>query len=69
MIEKPFFTGPFAPLCERFVSQKRAIGLVYETQAKRLRQFDNFCKDHAVEGSEITEELVTAYSVLCPFAQ
>ncbi|WP_312940627.1 tyrosine-type recombinase/integrase [Oscillibacter sp.] len=66
MIEKPFFTGPFAPLCERFVSQKRAIGLVYETQAKRLRQFDNFCKDHAVEGSEITEELVTAYCVRLP---
>ena len=29
MSKKPFFTGPFAPLCESYVAQKRASGLDY----------------------------------------
>lgn len=65
-MEKPFFTGPFTPMCELFVSQKRAIGLVYNTQAKRLRQFDNFCKCYDISNFEITEEIATAYCVRLP---
>ena len=45
MSKKPFFTGPFAPICESYVAQKRASGLDYNQQAKPLRLFDNFCKD------------------------
>ena len=37
-MEKTYFTGPFASLCEAFVAQKKATGAVYDTQAKRLRQ-------------------------------
>ena len=44
MSKKPFFTGPFAPICESYVAQKRASGLDYSQQAKLLRLFDNFCK-------------------------
>lgn len=59
----PFFTGPFAPMCERFVIQKRATGLLYDSQAKRLRQFDNFCKNYDIQNYEITEALASAYCV------
>ena len=51
------FNGPFAPMCEMFVTQKRACGLLYETQAKILRQFDDFCKTRNVTDYTITEEL------------
>jgi integrase len=65
-MQEPYFTGPFAPMCELFVNQKRATGLVYITQAKRLRQFDNFCKNYDIQNYEITEALVTAYCVRLP---
>jgi integrase len=61
-MEKEYFTGPFAPMCELFVNQKRAAGILYDSQAKRLRQFDNFCKDQNIQNYSITEELVTLYS-------
>ena len=54
-MEKAYFTGPFASLCETFVAQKKAAGAVYDTQAKRLRQFDNLCKAHHRTNRTITE--------------
>lgn len=65
-MQKPYFSGPFAEMCERFVTQKRATGVAYDTQQKRLRQFDNFCKDFTVHDLTITEEIVTAYCVRRP---
>jgi len=62
----PYFTGPFAPMCELFVSQKRAVGFLYDTQAKRLRQFDNFCKAYDLQNYEITEELASTYCARRP---
>jgi integrase len=62
----PFFIGPFAPMCELFVRQKRAVGFEYNGRERRLRQFDNFCKDYSIQNYEITEELVTAYCVRRP---
>lgn len=57
----PYFSGPFAPMCELFVAQKRATGKVYDTQAKQLRQFDNFCKDYNVTDFAITEDIAHAW--------
>lgn len=57
----PYFNGPFAPMCEAFVAQKRAIGKVYDTQAKRLRQFDNLCKDYDIKNYEITEDVALTW--------
>jgi len=54
---EPYFSGPFAPLCEAFVSQKRATGVVYDTQAKILRQFNNICKTHDIQDMVITKEI------------
>ncbi len=55
------FTGPFAPMCELFVSQKQATGCKYETGAKRLRQFDDFAKNYNIQNYRMTAELVNDY--------
>jgi len=41
---KVSFSGPFAELCENFVSYKRALGFKYHSEAKMLKYFDSFCK-------------------------
>jgi integrase len=66
MMTKSYFSGPFAELCEQFVTQKRATGVLYDSQAKRLRQFDNFCKDYDIQNYSVTEELVAAYCIRRP---
>lgn len=54
------FTGPFAPMCEQFVAERREAGRDYSQQEKILRMFDNFSKDYAVEPFVISEELAQA---------
>ena len=66
MTEQSYFTGPFAPMCELFVKQRRIAGSLYEARAIVLRQFDNFCKDFEVKNYAITEEIILAYSVRRP---
>ena len=61
-----YFTGPFAPMCETFVAQKRASGLVYEQQAMLLKMFDNFCKGYEVHDYTITKEIATAWCAKRP---
>jgi len=63
---KAYFDGPFAPLCELFVAQKRAAGLHYNQQAMQLRMFDNFCKKYAIQNFTITEEIALAWCQLRP---
>lgn len=60
-MKKTYFTGPFAPMCEVFVAQKRASGLVYDQQAMLLRMFDNFCKGYEIQNFTITKELAVAW--------
>ena len=61
MSKKPFFTGPFAPICESYVAQKRASGLDYSQQAKLLRLFDNFCKNYEIQSYTITKEIALTW--------
>lgn len=60
-MKQPYFTGPFAAMCEQFVTQKRALGYDYTQQAMLLRMFDNFSKSFVVEPYVITEELALAW--------
>lgn len=60
-MNKPYFTGPFAPMCEVFVEQKRACGLAYDQQAMLLRMFDSFCKGYEIQNFTITKELAVAW--------
>ncbi len=57
-----YFSGPFAPMCEAFVVQKRATGLQYKQQAMLLRMFDNFSKSYHVQDFKITQEVALAWS-------
>ena len=57
-MQPSFFTGPFAPMCEKFVAQQRAVGKKYETAARQLRQFDNFAKDFHVVNYQITDNFL-----------
>ena len=66
MSEKAYFNGPFAPMCEAFVAQKRACGLDYSQQAMLLRMFDNFCKDFEIKEYTVTEEVALAWAQLRP---
>lgn len=61
MSKKSFFTGPFAPMCESYVAQKRASGLDYDQQAKLLRLFDNFCKGYEIKNYKITKEIALTW--------
>lgn len=65
-MKTPYFTGPFAPMCEAFVAQKRASGLIYEQQAMLLKMFDNFCKGYEIHDYTITKEVATAWCVKRP---
>lgn len=60
------FSGPFAPMCDLFVKQRRIAGALYESRGKILRMFDNFCKDFNVKNYEITEEIINSYAVMNP---
>jgi integrase len=53
----PEFDGPFAPMCEMYVKQKRALGFKYEGGIWILRAFDNFAKDFDVQNFKLTKEL------------
>ncbi|MDR1703867.1 MAG: tyrosine-type recombinase/integrase [Clostridiales bacterium] len=61
-----YFNGPFAPLCELFVTQKRAAGLGYEQQSMLLRMFDNFCKGYDIQNYTITEDIALDWCKLRP---
>lgn len=61
MSEKRYFTGPFAPMCEAYVTQKRISGLDYSQQAMLLRMFDNFCKGYEIQNYTITKEIAIAW--------
>jgi integrase len=58
---KVSFTGPFAGLCESFVSYKNALGYKYHSEAKMLRFFDSFCGQLNNVGEIPTKELMDAF--------
>ena len=62
----PVFTGPFAPLCEAFVKQKRAIGVQYNGQIWILRRFDKFAKDFNIQENIVSKELASAWAKKSP---
>jgi len=60
------FSGPFAPMCEAFVRQRRALGIGYNGQIWVLRRFDNFSKDFDIHDYKITKELSSAWMEKSP---
>ena len=64
--KNPCFSGPFAPMCEAFVKQKRALGIQYNGSIWTLRCFDNFAKDFNIQDNIITKELSSAWAKKSP---
>ncbi len=60
------FKGPFAPMCELYIAQKRAIGFKYVQEEKTLRRFDNFCKKYDVQNYAITKEIAFEWCKILP---
>jgi integrase len=59
--DNPVFDGPFAPMCEAFVRQRRALGVQYNGQIWTLRRFDNFAKNFNIQNFTISRELARAW--------
>ena len=62
MIEKGIYkeysySGKLARYCEGFINEKRAIGFIYNSEAKLLSQFSRFTLDYNVKEDELSEKL------------
>lgn len=55
------YVGVFAPLCEEFITHKRAIGYHYASEERQLRYFDEFTMEIVLEEPNLSKELVTAW--------
>lgn len=64
--DNPVFDGPFAPMCEAFVRQRRALGVQYNGQIWTLRRFDNLAKSFNIQNFTISRELAGAWMEKSP---
>lgn len=65
-VDNPIFDGPFAPMCEAFIRQRRALGVQYNGQIWVLRRFDNLAKDFDVQNFKISRELASTWMEKSP---
>ena len=57
-MKKLTFDSAFAKDLERFITQKRAIGYVFDRGSEALLRFDRFCIQHKYRDSILSKELV-----------
>lgn len=55
------YVGPLAEVCRGFVAEKRGMGYIYTTEAKRLCEFAHFSVAFNPPVNTLTEELVNAW--------
>ena len=55
------FVGVLAPVIHNFVAEKRALGYIYNTEAKHLRLFSRFTEDFDFPKETLPEEVVKAW--------
>ena len=55
------YSGVFAPLCEEFIAQKRAIGYRYREEDRQLKYFDRFSREHGLRDQVLSREMVEAW--------
>lgn len=55
------FSGMLAGHLQDFISEKRGVGYVYNTEAKQLSRFSRFSLDYEVPPDSLPEELVKAW--------
>ncbi len=55
------YNGPLEAACEGFVKEKRAIGCLYNTEAKKLSEFSRFALAFDCPENTLTKEIVQAW--------
>lgn len=55
------YSGTLAALCENFIAEKRAVGCLYNTEAKKLSEFSRFTLAFEAPDNTLTEEIVRAW--------
>ena len=55
------YSGALSDICAAFIAEKRAVGYVYNTEAKRLSEFSRFTLAYNVPHNTLTEEIVRAW--------
>ena len=55
------YSGVLAKICEDFVQEKRAVGYLYNTEAKRLSEFSRFTLNFNCPKNTLPEEIVKAW--------
>lgn len=55
------YSGVLGPICETFVKEKRAVGYLYNTEAKRLSEFSRFTLAFDCPENTLTKEIVQAW--------
>ena len=55
------YTGPLAAACERFVQEKRAVGCLYNSEAKKLSEFSRFTMTFDFPENTLPKEVVQAW--------
>ena len=61
-VQKPVkYYGPIAEVCEKFVSEKKAVGYDYEQGAKRISDFSKFTASFEFPKNTLPEYVVMAY--------
>ena len=58
------FKSCFAPYLEKFISEKRAVGFIYESEEWKLKRFDAFCIESAVTEPCLSRDLVKEWGTL-----
>ena len=61
IIKKYNYVGDLAILCEGFIAEKRAVGYLYNSEAKQLRGFSCFSQAFIIPSNTLTEEVVRAW--------
>ena len=57
------YNSTFSPYIIGLIEERRANGFSYKLEAYGLKKFDNFCVNHGINDSVITEELALDWSV------
>jgi integrase len=55
------YSGVFAPLCEEFIAQKRAVGYLYKEEDRELKYFDRFSRERGLREQVLSREIVEAW--------
>ena len=57
------FKSNFGDFISGFIAEKQAVGYIYEAQAVRLKQFDDFCREKFPKETTLTREIMMEWTM------